>query len=426
MLTVKNITDRVNLLLSRFGKVFSLDFLYLFKHGNWVALKFLIVSISGFLLSLSFTRFGTNELLGQYQLVLSIMAITSIFSVLGFNAAALEAVVLGRDAGVLRAARLIFTFSLLGVPAMISAGFYYMYSKHEILFGETLVLAGFLFPFFYALGAWNNYYEGKSLFKESSIRAIVLNVVLTTLLVFGIIFDLNVFWLIVIFLGGNIFFQGVYFFEIYRKIKDYRNEYLDSKFALLFSFQKFTSGLSSNFPPLVLSFFFGIELLAFYYIANYVINALSSFLGSLITLYLPALFRGEKLNHKSIILNNIFVGIALWVIFILFLQYLFIRIYGDGYHESLIMAYWLSALLFFMPLHTYLVSFFSTKKKNSLLVAVFCFANITGLIAVVFAKQFGFLSATVVYMYTIELITTLPLLLYYYTYTSRNQLLIKS
>ncbi len=378
------------------------------------------------MLSLAFTKFGSKELLGQYQLVLSIMAMVSICSLLGLNAAALEAIVRGRDAGILKAVRLIFSFSLIGIPCMIAIGFFYIFFKDEVLLGETLIFAGLLFPIFYALGAWNNYYEGKLLFKESSLRAILLNLVLAVFLMIGIFYQLNVFWLVALFLSGSILFQGAYFIEIFRKIKDRSDVPLDIRFGFLFSLQKFSSGLSANLPPLVLSFLFGIELLAIYYIAYYVISAIASFLGSLITLYMPVLFKGIKLDHRSIILNNVFVGMVLWLIFIVFLKYFFILIYGEAYRESLELAYGISLLLLFMPLHTYLVSFFSTQKRNGFLVAIFCIANVAGLLAIHSAKAYGFFGATVIYLYILELATTLPLL-GYYIYNAKKQMpLVKS
>ena len=100
--------------------------------------------------------------------------------------------------------------------------------------------------------------------------------------------------------------------------------------------------------------------------------------------------------------------------FIIFLKFFFIRIYGETYSGSLELAYRISYLLFFTPLHTYLVSFFSTRKKNGLLIAVFCVANIAGLFSVFMLRQEGFFIGIPIYLYTLELMTTLPLAVYYF------------
>lgn len=391
----------------------GLDFRYLLLNGNWVSLRFLVVSLTGFLLSFLFANFGTKELLGQYQLALSIMSIVSVVSFLGLNSSAMEAVVQGREAGVLRAAKNIFSFSLVGVPVLILLGLYYVLLPGQILLGEMIIFSALLFPFFYATSSWNIFYEGKQLFRESSLRVIFLNIILTLSLVVGILIGLNAFWLLGIYLSVSILLQGKYFFDIYRKIQDRNNDLIDTKFGIAVSFQKFTSGLSGNLPPLAISFFFGIELLAVYYIANYVVSALSSFLNNIFSLYFPLLFKKVALNHRSILLNNIIAGCIGWAMFILFLKFLFLPIYGEAYRESLELAYRISFLLFLIPFHVYLVGFFSTQRKNSFLITVFCLANIFGFLTLLLTLDQGYSVSIPAYVYSLEIVTTFPLLVYY-------------
>lgn len=147
--------DRLDLFLDRLGAKTGLNLRYLLLNGNWVSLRFLTVSISGFLLSFFFAKFGTKELLGQYQLVLSTLSIVSLFSFLGLNSAAMEAVVQGREAGVLKVAKLIFGYSWIGFPILVFLGLYYVIFRQEFLLGEMLIFSAFLFPFYYATSSWN-------------------------------------------------------------------------------------------------------------------------------------------------------------------------------------------------------------------------------------------------------------------------------
>lgn len=409
--------DRLDLFLDRLGAKTGLNLRYLLLNGNWVSLRFLTVSISGFLLSFFFAKFGTKELLGQYQLVLSTLSIVSLFSFLGLNSAAMEAVVQGREAGVLKVAKLIFGYSWIGFPILVFLGLYYVIFRQEFLLGEMLIFSAFLFPFYYATSSWNVFYEGKQLFKESSLRIISLNVILAVSLIISILSGLNAFWLLGIYLFINILFQGKFLLTIARKIQDRTNDYIDKKFGIAVSFQKFASGLSSTLPPFVISFFFGIEPLAIYYIAYYVVSALSSFMNNIFSLYLPILFRNIALDHRKILMNSLFVGVASWVLFLAFLKFFFIPIYGEGYRESLELAFRTSLLLFLIPFHVYLVGFFSTQRKNSLLIAIFFLANLAGLISLFVTSSFGYLTSVSVYLYVLEIITTIPLLVYYFRLT---------
>jgi O-antigen/teichoic acid export membrane protein len=391
----------------------GLDFRYFLLNGNWVSLRFLVVSLTGFTLSFFFTNFGSKELLGQYQLALSILAIVSLVSFLGLNSSAMEGVVRGRDASVFRAARLIFCFSWIGSPILIALGLYYTFILEQSVFGSMLMFSAFLFPFFYATSSWNIFYEGKQLFKESALRIITLNLILTGALVVAILLDLNAFWLLGIYLGVSIILQAKFLLTIFRDLRDRTNDYIDTKFGIAVSFQKFVSGLSSNLPPLVISFFFGIEILAIYYIAYFVVSAFSSFLNNIFSLYLPILFKKVALNHRSILLNSVITGVLGWLAFIIFLKFFFIRIYGDGYQDSLRLAYAISFLLLLIPLHTYLVGFFSTRRKNRFLISIFILANCIGVLEIYFMNHLGFFWSIITYLYTLEIITTLPLLGYY-------------
>jgi O-antigen/teichoic acid export membrane protein len=412
--------NKIRLALDRLGKKIGLNLPYLIKNGNWVSLRFLVLGLSGFLLSYFFARYSSKEVLGHYQLVLSILAIVSACSLSGLNSSALEAVVHGREGGVIRAVKLSFLSSLIGIPILIGIGAYYSSVQDQALLGKTIIAAAFLFPGFYALNTWSIYYEGKQQFAKASLRTILLNIVLTILLVSSIILHANVLILILLYLAINVIFQGFFIWEIFRKIQKPQDDFIDMRFGVSVSIQKFVSGLSGTLPPLIISFIFGVEKLALYYIAYFAIGALSSFLGNLISLYIPILFRGGKLDHKRIIINNIIVGIATWIIFILFLKYFFIRIYGQEYQNSLRLAYMISLLLVLTPLHTYLVNFFSTRRKNSLLVVILFLANALGGLVIFTTKSMGFLSSVSMYLYTLELITVIPLLGYYFLSHIKN------
>lgn len=406
----------ISTITSRLGSKLGLDIGYLLRNGNWVTLRFLVATATGFLLSLVFARFGDKMLLGQYQFVLSVMSITSIISLLGLNAAALEAVAQGREAAIFRASRSIFRASLFGLLLIVIAGVYTIFFKNEgdITLGLSLVISGLLSPMFYATSSWSSFYEGKLLFKESSLKMIALNVALTTLLVSMVFLNTGLIALVVTYVAVNILFQGAYLLGLRKKIPKQSNDALDTRFGIAVSFQKSVSGLSTNIPPLALSFYFGLELLAIYYIAYYAVAALSSFLNNLMSLYLPTLFKKTALNHRSILLNSFLSGVVTLFIFLVFLKIFFLPIYGQEYAESLRLAYLLSPLLILAPFHTYLVSFFSIRRRNSFLIKVFCFSNIVGLAILHLIHGLGFVPSTAVYIVFLECATVFPLIIAYF------------
>lgn len=404
---------KIEELLARFGKKIGIDLLYLFKNGSWVTLRFVVFSVGGLLLSLSFTRIGTKELLGQYQYVIALLSILSIFSLPGLNTAALESVTQGHEGAIIRAVKISFLSSLLGAVVLFGFGLFMMISNKAWLLGITLIFSGLLFPLYSALNTWNVYYDGKSAFAESAWRYIVLNILLTGSLILGLFLRVGLFGLVILFLLVNLVCFSLFFNGVVKKIRDRKDNVIDLKFGILVSIQRFVLGLSSTLPVFVISHMFGVESVAIYYIATYFIGALFAFFGTIFYLYIPALFRKDKLYHRNILLQNVVIGIFGWVAFIIFLKLFFRLLYGEGYDQSLSLAYSISLLLLFIPLKTYLFSFFMTRKRNWLLIIAVCFANAVSFVLFYSVRDWGFSSGVVVYLYAIELLTTLPLLFVY-------------
>ncbi len=400
--------------LTKISRVVGLDLARHISNGKWIFLKFGVVAVGGWILSLMFARLGTKETLGQYQYILSLITVISLSSLPGLNTAALEAVAKGREAGVLRAIRLSFLFSLIGLVILIVLGFYHIYFKEKLLIGETLILVGFLVPFYYAFNTWNIYYDGKSMFKESSIRTILLYVFLNTFLAIGLLFGANALVLVLIYLLVHIGLFVYYFFEIRKKIKDHTDDSIDMKFGINSSIQRFVFSLSSNLPPVVISALFGLEAVALYYIGFYMINAGSSLMGMLGYLYIPALFRGEKINYKNVVFQNLFVGFLFWIAFMIFIKYFFTLMYGTGYIESQKLAFAFSFLIALMPLKVFLMNFFLTGKKNWTIITIVGIANIFALVLLYLVKDFGFAPSSILYVYALELSVVFPLLYIYY------------
>lgn len=399
--------------LDRVGKKVGLDFSKHLANGKWIFLKFGVVAIGGWLLSFVFARLGTRETLGQYQYVLSLLMMVSICALPGLNTAALEAVAKGRDGGVIRAKQLSFFFSLIASLVLVMLGLYKIFFTSHVLLGETLIAAGILAPLYYAFNIWNIYYDGKSLFKESSLRTIVLYIFLYIALITGLFLKFDVFGLILVYLLVYIILQGFYFLEVTKKIENRADDHIDFWFGVNSSIQRFVFGLSNNIPALAIAALFGIEAVAIYFIGYFLINAGSSLMGMLGYLYIPALFRGEKIFYKKVLLQNLAVGIIFWIGFLVFIQYLFIPIYGIKYIESQKLAFSFSLLMIIVPLKIFLMNFFLTAKKNWTIIAVVILANILSLGILYLARGYGFSISIITYIYALELLALIPMLFIY-------------
>lgn len=415
----------LNNLLEKLSKLVGLNLNYFIRNGSWVALRFLVMALSGWLVSLFFARASSKEVLGQYQLVLSYISMLVVFSLPGLNSAALEAVVKSREGGVIKAVKISFFCSLMAIPVFSAWGMYDIFFKNEALLGKTLIMAGFLVPFYYAFNTWTAYYDGKMMFKSVSLRMIIINLVQSFLLIAGIIQGFNAFGLVAIYLLVNISFFVWFYVEVYKKIRNKDDNHIDIGFGIKTSIQKLVLGLSGNVPPIIIALLFGVEPVAIYYIANYMICAISSFMGTMGMLYIPILFRNLKLNHKNIVFQNLAIGVLFWLCFLLFLKILFTLMYGAGYSESLRLAYVISFVVILVPLKNYFINFFMTQKRNWLLIWTVGAANIVAAIILLLTKNQEFVRSVSYYIYAIELMTVLPLLANYFLLALKDKQALK-
>lgn len=420
ILVLEEFKKNIYIFLKKASSRVKLDLPYFFKNGFWVSLKYAFLALMGLLVSISFTRLSSKELLGQYQFVLSFLSTVSLLALPGLNTSALKSVAQNQDASVIKAVKLSFLASLIGVPVIMGWGVYEIFFQSQIILGWTFIASGAIFPLFYAPNTWYVYFEGKSLFKESSVRSIIISLASTVFLILGIFLKLNLFGITIVYLLSNTISQGIFYLEVMRKIKNKKDNFLDVKYGVYVSVQKFTYGLYNNIPPMAISFVFGFESVAIYYITYFVIGTVSGLLSSLSSIYMPLLFKSIKLNYGRIIIQNIFIGVVFLAGFTIFLKYFFLLIYGEGYLESLKLGYSLAFLLVLMPVRIFLINYFTTQKKNGLIIFSFIASNVLAFSIFLLTKNTGFVSSVSFYLYSLQILTILPLIISYFSIASRK------
>lgn len=405
----KNVFSRLAI---KYSKKTNLNLLYFFEHGFWVSFRYFFVGLFTFLITVGFTHLGTKELFGQYQYILSVIAIFSIFSLPGLNMVALKEVAKNNTGSVCQSVVESFRWSWLASPFIIGYGIYSLLQGQPNL-GMPLILAGIIFPFYYAPNTWYVFFEGRSLFKPVTSRMVIQSLLTSAAILFGLYLKLNLLWLVLIFLGFNSVFNWVYYWEIANKCKRLK-EPLDMKYGLACTLQKFAFSLTGSLPPIIISFLYEFETVAVYQIAYLTITQISSFLTTLSATYLPLLFKYEKLRHKKIIFLNLFAGSAIFFLFVIFIKIFFLPIFGVQYTESYKIALIFSILILVLPLRVYLINFFTAHNNNRLIIISYTLANILGPILFYLTKNFGFKISIAIYFYTTNLFFLLPMALSYF------------
>lgn len=402
----------------------------LILNSIWVTIRYGVVSISGLIISLGFAHFSSKETLGQYQFVLSLLALFSVFSLPGLNMAALQAIAKNKLVAVLDAVWWSFKTSLLALPFLLGYG-WYLLAHDQTMLGVTIMAASLIFPFFYGPNTWYVFYEGRSIFWPVALRTIIASGAVMITIVLATYWQFNIFWLVVIYLTVSAGFTSYFFWEVRKKIlsmpSSERSGALNRKYGLHVSAQKFVYTLSESLPPLAVSFMLGHVAVANFQVANLFLGAMTGFIGALAAISLPRLFSEIDSFHKNVFLQNIVIGALAAVGYYLIVRIGFLLLYGHDYQESYLLALTLFPLPFFISLRTFLINYFTAQQRNGLIVVIYVIANSLALVGFYWAAHaISFVKAAALYLYLLNLLLLLPLLIaymikaFYKTYPIKN------
>lgn len=398
--------------------------LSIFKGNHfWISLRYAILSLSGFLVSIIFARLGDKEIYGLYQYVLSLVSLIAVFSIPGISLSALRSVAHGKTGAVSRAVQTSILFSLIGSAVLIAIAFF-QFSKEITILGTSFLLVAFLFPFFYGFTPWYTFYEGKKDFRSVAFRSIFLSISWLVLLPVLLLLKASLPILIFSYFFLSSLFLAFFFLEGKKKHSSEGKESLSLRYAFIVTSQKFILNMSENLPVLLVGFFFGYSTIALFQVSYFPLSALSAYFGALIAMKLPDFFLGNEQEERSactVFLQNFFSGIFASFLVIFFLTFLFQILYGKNYSDSLTMAWVLFPIVLFFPLKTYLLNYFTAKDKNFSIVKVLVFANIIStLLFIMLAKEgFSYLLAIPFYIYTLNILIVLPL---FFLYLKKNSI----
>ncbi|MCW1888692.1 MAG: oligosaccharide flippase family protein [Candidatus Moranbacteria bacterium] len=371
------------------------------KNSVWVSLRYGIVSAIGLLLSVAFARLATKEVLGQYQVILSIIAFFSIASLPGLNTSALRSVARNESGTVKQAVRLSFISSILAIPVLVGYGIYLlqMSGGQSTDVGVACIVLGALLPFLYASNTWYVFYEGKLLFRSVSIKIIFSTAVIALCMYAALWYRLSAFWLALIWFSLNALFSWLYYWQVSiqeDQESDTRGK-IDIRYGLGLSAQKFVVNLTDNFPVMAIAFFIGYEAVATYQVASGFVVALTGLLAALTAMSLPLIFSQTKEDFKSIFIQNVLMGLLGSLGYFVVVKLFFILLYGDGFSESYAIAKQLWLLPFFISIRLFLVNIFTARQKNKLIVGSYLLVSISSLFLLFYIVQRASFTASIAY-----------------------------
>ncbi len=325
--------------LERISKKYNIDFKYYLVNSSWILLgQFFEIGI-GIGLSVIYAQFLSKEVYGKYNLILSIVTLLSILSIPGFNNSVTRSTARGYDGVLKKAVRKSFLWSLVGIPLLILIGAYYYHFDDKTI-GSGLLIAAFIFPFYYAPNTWKAFLQGKSKFNIRSIFTIIILLLNTGSIVLAIFLGkgrlLPLFFANII---SNTILNVIFYFISLKYIKNQADDIIWKKSGYQLTIVPFVSNIYNYLDKLLIGIMLGNKQLAVYSIATAIAGKLVSQQRQLLNVIKPRLYKRGKDKRsiqqapKLFLLTAVFSGSI-----ILILPPVMNFLYGDKYAASIMYA----------------------------------------------------------------------------------------
>lgn len=362
------LSDRIYSVSKRMGVELGLDMPYFIKNGFWVAFRQGVGVLTGLAISAAFARLASQEVFGQYQLVLSILSVVSILSIPGLNTAITQSVARGYDGDYKRAVKTSFLWSLLGTPVLlILGGYYYAYQSYPL--GIALMVSSVFFPFLYAPNTWDAFLQGKSRFdlaaKYGSVQSVI-NAVATIAVVF--ISRENLVLITFIYLLSYTIFNWSYYLRTLQYIQNGDADGETLKFGWFLTKNGILGQISAHMDKVLIGTLLGPESLAIYAITLQVPIKMKEIFKVVISVLFPKLSKEKRdikeifSEKKKVLFLSFFLVALISAAFFLSIQPLNRIIFGTKYLGFYELSRYYSISVAITPFLVFLGYYVQAKK----------------------------------------------------------------
>lgn len=377
--------DKLDKVLTDTQKYTGLDNVYFFNSSFFLGLKFFFQSLSGLIISVAFTRLSTTYIYGQYNLFISIISIIGLVSLPGLSLALTQSVSKGYYSSLKNAFLSSFKYSFLSLPFLLCIYLYFMF-KGDIQFSYSFLIAAIFFPLLYSTNLFDYFLIGIKEYKKSAFYSFFISLLIVFTMVLSItLWPTNVNAIITTYLAASSVPALFVTFNIINKIKSKKRDFGLLNYGKFLTFTINLLPVISNYlDKIIVAYLLGVNLLAFYVVAQIIPENIKNLLKVLSSSLIPklSLLNEEEflMNFKRHFLKLILIGAALTFVSWILMPLAISIIFSNKYEGSIAMARVLSLTLIFYPsINTILQKLYAHKNKKNLTI----FTIVTNLIKIV-------------------------------------------
>ena len=351
------------------GEVLHLDMAYFARGSYYGALQQIIGLLSGFGVSYLFGHFVSKTVFGEYNLILSIVAMLTFFSLPGIDDALTQSVGKGHDASFQHALQKKLKFSQIGSIILLIIAVYYGVNRERGLAWGS-VTAAIFYPYLNAFPLYINFLNVKKQFSKLAFISIASSLTFLGLMALVAISRATTLKLTLAYLTGITLPALIGYWYSLRFIK--KKSVPDSRLVSYGSFLTVISVLpwiSGNLGNVILGNTLGPEALAVFVVAN---RFLATVQKNFIVFYNPISAKlatqtdsGHYETLKIHLFKFILIGVGLFVALWISLPYL-IRFFYPIYPEAVTYGKFLSFALIPLPITWVLHDIVLFQKRRNI------------------------------------------------------------
>jgi len=364
---IKKIT---NTLSARYlNGIIRLDITYLIQGGFWSLLSDGAQQLSAIAAALLITRLAGQEILGQYQLILSLLATISVVSITGIDTTIMRDVSRGKEGVYQQALLTRFRWSWLASPIFLLVSLYFWFNNQSDI-ATALFFVAILSPWHYLLLSWRNFFKAKKLFAIHSKFSIAKSLLALVGVAASVYFlPSSVLSLVTIYLLAHVFINGIAlrstmsYLDNSHVSRDWKNySYFLSRVGLV-------KILVSNIDKILVGLIFSPAALAIYYIGIVIPNSATMAIKSALTTVIPKLSKRQSLSFGELGLA-ILIGLLAAIVSMLLSTNLITPLFGSEYTPAIRYAKIASLALILLPLSQILTNYaFMRAMRNTVFIS---------------------------------------------------------
>jgi len=357
--------------LLKFQSLTGLDCHFFLASSFWIAVRQFFSSLVGLVITLAFVHLGTKTLFGQYNLLLSLVALISVFSLPDFNTAVFESVSKGYDSSFKKGLKLRLFWSLLTPLAALVLGWRYLNEQPAV--GQTLLVISLCLPFFYSLSIYSYLLAAKKKFKILA-KFKSLNSLFNALcFVLGLLFFQSIVPTFFFYIFLSAFSDGLFCLFSLKYIDSQKNDSRLIRYGYFLNGLSFISRLAAHLDKILLSSFLGLESLAVYAAAAKITRTVKD---QVLSFSMPPSVKIASFSEKrarlaikdhfgKLVFIGLFLSLGLW----LAIPWIIKLLFSQDYFLAVGYARLLSAGFIFEPVNLLFSNYLTLQKKQRLRLA---------------------------------------------------------